>query len=61
LKILSTNRSPKKVKNNKRLIGACVAAMAAGAVQAAPQLDENLRASLQSRVDSGELAAWWSV
>jgi D-alanyl-D-alanine-carboxypeptidase/D-alanyl-D-alanine-endopeptidase len=43
--------------NNKRVLFACIGVMAAIAAQASPQLDENVRASLRGRVDSGELAS----
>jgi D-alanyl-D-alanine-carboxypeptidase/D-alanyl-D-alanine-endopeptidase len=45
------------VKNNKHVLFACISIMAAFAAQASPQLDENLRASLRSRIDSGELVS----
>lgn len=46
-----------RVKNIKYWMFACISAIAAVAAQAAPQLDDKLRAALQSRVDSGELAS----
>ena len=42
------------MKKTMHMLFVCTAIMTTFAVQAAPQLDENLRASLQSRVDSGE-------
>ena len=47
------------MKTGKRLIFICIAAaaaLAAASARAAPTLDAQLRASLQGRVDSGELA-----
>lgn len=45
------------MNQNLRVLFACIGLTAAIAVQASPQLDENLRASLRSRVDSGEFAS----
>lgn len=45
------------MKIEKHVLMALIGTIVASVAMAAPQLDENLRASLQSRVDSGELAS----